>query len=119
MKACAIYLINIDDHAQKRALAHFTYCIFKNKEYFDIYKLAPFCANQDFLDEWPEIEMCNILPGLGDQIYSNMAAKTAPVNSSLVNGLAVQIDSVISLNATQNLVKAVCDAYQPSVCHLY
>jgi len=42
-----------------------------------------------------------------------MAQKTAAVSNQIVNGLAVQINGVVDSNAVNNLVKAVCDAYEP------
>lgn len=84
--------------------------MFKNREYADIYELAPHCATQDLLDEWPNIDICQKSPE-GDQYYSEMADKTEAVRSQLVNGLAVQIDSEIRPEFTTNLVKAVCEAY--------
>ncbi len=78
----------------------------------DIYELAPHCAQIDLSDEWTAIDTCE-KSDEGNQFYSQMAQKTAAVTSQLVNGLAVQINGVVDLNAIKNLVKAVCDAYEP------
>jgi hypothetical protein len=79
----------------------------------DIYELAPHCAQFDLSDEWTVIDICEKTDE-GNQFYSQMAQKTAGVSNQLVNGLAVQINGVVDPNAVNNLVKAVCDAYQQS-----
>jgi hypothetical protein len=96
----------------KRDTALFTHCIFKNREKINIYGLAPHCAQLYLSDEWTAINICE-KSYLGNQFYSEMAQKTAAVSNQIVNGLAVQINGVVDSNAVNNLVKAVCDAYEP------
>ncbi len=79
----------------------------------DIYDLAPHCATFDLSDEWTDIDICE-KTDQGNQFYSEMAQKTAAVSSQLVNGLAVQINGVVIPDAPNNLLKAICDAYQQS-----
>jgi hypothetical protein len=97
----------------RKDTALFTHCIFKNREMIDIYELAPHCATFDLSDEWTAIDICE-KSDEGNEFYSQMAQKTAAVKDQLVNGLAVQINNVVDPNAVNNLVKAVCDAYQQS-----
>jgi hypothetical protein len=92
--------------------ALFIHCIFKNREMIDIYELAPHCATFDLSDEWIAIDICE-KSDEGNQFYSQMAQKTADVKDQLVNGLAVQINGAVNASTVNNLVEAVCDAYQP------
>jgi hypothetical protein len=115
LKACAIGLLwnsTASDTDMKKDTALFTYCMFKNREMIDIHELAPHCAQFDLLDEWPAIDICEKSDD-GNQFYSQMAQKTAAVKDQLVNGLAVQINGVVNARTVDNLVEAVCDAYQP------
>ena len=83
----------------------------KNREFSDIYDLAPHCASRYLLDEGAEIEICATTVD-GDGIYEGMRLKTESiVGDGLVNGLAVSINGVISPENTADLVKAICDAY--------
>jgi hypothetical protein len=116
LQACAVGLLwnsTVPDTDMKRDTALFTHCIFKNREMIDIYELAPHCATFDLSDEWTSIDICE-KSDEGNQFYSQMAQKTAAVTDQLVSGLAVQINGVVDQNAVNNLVKAVCDAYQES-----
>jgi hypothetical protein len=115
LKACAIGLLwnsKVPDTDMKRNTALFTHCIFKNREMIDIYDLAPHCALFDLSDEWTDIDICE-KTNQGNQFYSEMAQKTAAVSNQLVNGLAVQINGVVNTGAVNNLVEAICDAYEP------
>jgi hypothetical protein len=96
----------------KRNTALFTYCIFKNKEFIDIYELAPHCAQFYLSDEWISIDICEISDE-GNEFYSQMAQNTTAVSTQLFNGLAVQINGVVNAVAVNNLLEAVCDAYEP------
>jgi hypothetical protein len=115
LKACAIGLLwnsTAPDTDMRRDTALFTHCIFKNREMIDIYELAPHCATFDLSDEWIAIDICE-KSDEGNTFYSQMAELTASVSSELVNGLAVQINGVVNGSAVNNLVEAICDAYEP------
>ena len=82
----------------------------KNREFSDIYDLVPHCANRYLLDENAEIEICATTVD-GDDIYEEMRLKTEPIIGNLVNGLAVYVNGAYSPTNTEDLVKAICDAY--------
>jgi hypothetical protein len=88
--------------------------MFKNKKLLDIYELAPDCAQFDLIDEWSDIDNC-VKSDTGNQFYNQMGLKTAPISSQLVDGLAVEINGLLRVNFTKNLIKAVCEAYLPQV----
>jgi len=96
----------------KKSLALYTYCIFKNREFIDIYNLVAHCATEDLNDDWITINICERTDE-GNIIYNQMKQKTDPVASQLDNGLAVAINGAVNPDAVNNLVKAVCDAYVP------
>ena len=73
--------------------------------------MAAHCATLDLFDEWIAIDLCE-KSDEGNQFYTEMGDKTAPVSGQLVNGLAVQINGVVQTDAVNNLLKAVCDAYE-------
>jgi len=75
--------------------------------------LAAHCATEDFTDEWTDIDICE-KTDQGNTFYDQMRQKTAPVQNDLVNGLAVYINDAVNSDAVNNLVKAVCDAYEPA-----
>ena len=82
----------------------------KNREFSDIYDLAPHCASRYLLDESAEIEVCATTPD-GYEIYEEMRLKTEPNVGNLVNGLTVSINGGFSSSNSEDLVKAICDAY--------
>jgi len=96
----------------KKSVALYTYCIFKNREFIDIHYLTAHCATEDLNDDWITIDICE-KTDQGNTIYDQMRQKTAPVATQLVNGLAVSIDGTINPDAINNLVKVVCDTYEP------
>jgi hypothetical protein len=115
LKACAIGLfwnVLAPDTDMKRDIALFTHCIFKNREMIDIYDLGPHCAQFDLLDEWTAIDACEKSDD-GNDFYYKMAERTDVVSDQLVNGLAIEINDVVNAGAVNNLVEAVCDAYEP------
>ena len=113
LKACAITLVDDSVDVNAKGLAELTYCMFKNREFSDIYALAPHCVNQNLFDEWTDIDLCEQNTTQISQIFEQLKAQTSSV--SLVNGLAVQIGSTVDPNNVNNLVKAICDAYEPEV----
>ncbi len=115
LKACAIGLFwnsPTPDTDMKIDIALFIHCIFKNREMIDIYELAPHCAQLCLLDEWTAVNICEKSDD-GNMFYYKMAGRTVVVSDQLVNGLAIEINDVVNAGAVNNLVEAVCDAYEP------
>jgi len=79
--------------------------------------LAAHCVTEDLNDDWTTIDICEKTDE-GNTIYDQMRQKTEPVATQLVNGLAVSINGTINPDAVNNLVAAVCNAYEPTMVRL-